>query len=551
MATVAPLVVNDTTGNPKPIASTDKLGPFTGGTASGEGMTQDQFGANSTQMTPIGTPTFADLTVTNFIDAPSWSHAGAMDVTPTSGNDFNVNIAGIGAYLHLTSSGASGFKVERANTSDAGTAWIHMTNGSIKWSMGAQGDGTENWRAWNNVVGADAYSINSASNVMNIANLTATNAVLTTPNIGTPSSGVLTNCTGLPVAGGGTGQSSYTDGQLLIGNTATGGLNKANLTGTTNQVNVANGAGSVTLSTPQSIATTSTPQFARMGVGVAASAAASALLCVGGNPVQFTGANYAAVVDATNGGALVLSKDASNYAINQYSNAFSAFTFATVEAGTAYTQTLGCKAGNVIVGGLVASSGATRNLILSGGATSPVLGAAKADLVSKAACDTAAADRNEYSINEQGEIERITGCRCRVATDFAKTSSVTLANVTGLTRNVEAGRKYAFRAVLFTTSNTGGGVQVAIAGTCTATHIIYESDVKDSSTLATAGTTRASALATKVGDVTAVAAARITIEGEIVVNAAGTLTVQFAQNASNGSASTVLTGSYFEIMSLG
>jgi plastocyanin len=50
----------------------------------------------------------------------------------------------------------------------------------------------------------------------------------------------------LPVANGGTGQTSYTNGQLLIGNGTT--LTKTTLTGTANQINVTNGVGSITLS---------------------------------------------------------------------------------------------------------------------------------------------------------------------------------------------------------------------------------------------------------------------------------------------------------------
>jgi len=68
----------------------------------------------------------------------------------------------------------------------------------------------------------------------------------------------------LPVVNGGTGQTSYTDGQLLIGNTTGNTLAKTTLAGTANQVVVTNGSGSITLSTPQNIATTSTPTFSNL-----------------------------------------------------------------------------------------------------------------------------------------------------------------------------------------------------------------------------------------------------------------------------------------------
>lgn len=86
------------------------------------------------------------------------------------------------------------------------------------------------------------------------------------------------NATTIGVLYGGTGQTSYTNGQLLIGNTTGNTLAKATLTGTTDQVVVTNGAGSITLSLPQSINTTSTPQFARLGLGAAADATAGLLV---------------------------------------------------------------------------------------------------------------------------------------------------------------------------------------------------------------------------------------------------------------------------------
>ncbi|MFM9889791.1 MAG: DUF2793 domain-containing protein [Rickettsiales bacterium] len=50
----------------------------------------------------------------------------------------------------------------------------------------------------------------------------------------------------LPVNRGGTGQTAFTDGQLLIGNTASGGVNKATLTAGSN-VTITNGNGTITI----------------------------------------------------------------------------------------------------------------------------------------------------------------------------------------------------------------------------------------------------------------------------------------------------------------
>ncbi len=89
-----------------------------------------------------------------------------------------------------------------------------------------------------------------------LSNKTLSSPILTSPNLGTPSSVTLTNATGLsltggvvgtlPVANGGTGQSSWSDGELLIGNSSTGGLSKSTLTAGAN-VTITNGPGAITI----------------------------------------------------------------------------------------------------------------------------------------------------------------------------------------------------------------------------------------------------------------------------------------------------------------
>jgi len=77
------------------------------------------------------------------------------------------------------------------------------------------------------------------------------------------------SATTIAVNKGGTGQTSYTNGQLLIGNTTGNTLSKATLTAGTG-VTITNGAGSITIATGQDINTTADVQFDSIGVGTAA-----------------------------------------------------------------------------------------------------------------------------------------------------------------------------------------------------------------------------------------------------------------------------------------
>lgn len=98
---------------------------------------------------------------------------------------------------------------------------------------------------------------------------TATNGVVTTGSYSNPSwitalagskitgniSGNAANVTGtVAIANGGTGQTTYTDGQLLIGNSATSGLSKATLSAGSG-ISISNGNGSITISATASSGT--------------------------------------------------------------------------------------------------------------------------------------------------------------------------------------------------------------------------------------------------------------------------------------------------------
>ncbi len=132
----------------------------------------------------------------------------------------------------------------------------------------------------------------------------------------------------------------------------------------------------------------------------------------------------------------------------------------------------------------------------------------------------------------------------QVTTQFDKTDA-TLANVTGLSQILQAGITYIFEAVLFVDTSLVGGSKYAIAGTVTATTIIYQIELEDNATNADTITSRQTALGGNAGQAgTQNGICRLT--GLIKVNAAGTLTVQFAQNAANGTSS-VLVGSYFNV----
>ena len=149
--------------------------------------------------------------------------------------------------------------------------------------------------------------------------------------------------------------------------------------------------------------------------------------------------------------------------------------------------------------------------------------------------------------NDSTQAFLIDAGRAFTSAQFDKTDT-TLANVTGLTATLTAAKTYSFEAVLFVDADVTGGSKYAIAGTATATAIKYHVDTVCDATNLLVITSRQTALAGSVGQA-GCTAGLTKISGTITVNAAGTLTVQFAQNTASGTSS-VLTMSKFEVRQL-
>jgi hypothetical protein len=133
----------------------------------------------------------------------------------------------------------------------------------------------------------------------------------------------------------------------------------------------------------------------------------------------------------------------------------------------------------------------------------------------------------------------------RVAADVAFAATTTLGTVTGLSVTVAAATTYRFEARLYVTADATGGQKYAVAGTATATAIVYDTIIGDLAGSATGA--RATALATAASLAgNGNTAFSVVIRGTITVNAGGTLLIQAAQQSASGT-TTVLRGSTFSV----
>jgi hypothetical protein len=193
-------------------------------------------------------------------------------------DDVNTNAGIIYTKLNLNGSGlVSGSSQVDHNTTTNYVANQHIDHSTVSISpgLGLSGGGTIAATRTLTLDTGSAHFISGSRSALPSGSVSGSSQITSLLPTGTISGSAqvqINSTTGtLCVNKGGTGDTTYTNGQLLIGNTTGNTLTKATLTGTTNQITVTNGAGSITLSTPQNTHTAACVQFGSFGVGTAAS----------------------------------------------------------------------------------------------------------------------------------------------------------------------------------------------------------------------------------------------------------------------------------------
>jgi hypothetical protein len=206
---------------------------------------------------PADTDSLTEGATNRYVSTGDETKLGHITVTQAVNLDtMETDIAGFtGAITALTGDVTASGTGSVAATIAAGAVDIPMLSatGTPSGSNYLRGDGT--WAAPSGTGDAlvanplSQFAATTSSQLLGVlsdetgtgAAVFGTSPTLTTPALGTPSALVLTNATGLPVAGGGTGAATLGDAGVLIGN-GTGAV-QVTSAGTAGQVLMSNGTG--------------------------------------------------------------------------------------------------------------------------------------------------------------------------------------------------------------------------------------------------------------------------------------------------------------------
>jgi hypothetical protein len=196
--------------------------------------------------TGIGTSVFTATTTAAARTAIAAAASGAnSDITSITGLTTPLTVAQGGTGANNAASARSNLSAAASGSNADITALTNAAGIQIGApTLGARGVGTINATGlFINGVGVGTGSGSVTSVAMSVPSFlsVAGSPITTSGTLAVTLSG-----TALPVANGGTGQTTYTDGQLLIGNSTGNTLSKATLTAGSN-ISITNGNGSITI----------------------------------------------------------------------------------------------------------------------------------------------------------------------------------------------------------------------------------------------------------------------------------------------------------------
>lgn len=143
----------------------------------------------------------------------------------------------------------------------------------------------------------------------------------------------------------------------------------------------------------------------------------------------------------------------------------------------------------------------------------------------------------------------LSGITAYKSADQSITSSTVLTDDTALTVNLAASTKYRFRLIVFFTSVGAGGIKVALNGTAGVTSL--KAQIVDWYATGLNALGRVTAFGSSISSTASAITGCSVIEGTIEVSTAGTFKLQWAQVASDVSATTVQQNSYIECAVVG